>query len=503
MLRDDFQLRFSEYASLYDMVIPADDIHRLIKENVDFSFVRDALRKNYSLEMGRDAVDPVVLFKLLFLKIMHRLSDKQVVRRAMTDMSFKYFLGLNPEDAVVDSSLLSKFRRQRLKDADLLDLLLSRSVALAISKGIVSKENDLIVDSTHTLAHFRAHSVESYLRGLRNSLLKCCRPVAGDDFVSQLPSEPGKDAGVEEWVSHCRALVSALVSGGYSGHPAIGGRLSLLEEAVEDIEEFGRTYVSEDGDARMGSKGEGKGFFGYKTHIGITKEGVIAAATVTSGEVSDGDQLVGLNVQAAGRGLNIRHDIGDAAYASAENIEALDTGRPEGERVRIVAPVNPVITKGANRDAQTGFHYNKDADTYICPAGEHAFKKKYERCQKKKRDKRGKVVRKFKNARMVYFFDVTKCARCPLRERCYKGTKTKTYKVTILSDAHREQTEYEKTREFKQLMRHRYKIEATNANLKQNTGMDKAISSGLESMTIQAAVSMFVVNVKKIMKYEG
>ena len=188
---------------------------------------------------------------------------------------------------------------------------------------------------------------------------------------------------------------------------------------------------------------------------------------------------------------------------SAENIEALDTGRPEGERVRIVAPVNPVITKGANRDAQTGFHYNKDADTYICPAGEHAFKKKYERCQKKKRDKRGKVVRKFKNARMVYFFDVTKCARCPLRERCYKGTKTKTYKVTILSDAHREQTEYEKTREFKQLMRHRYKIEATNANLKQNTGMDKAISSGLESMTIQAAVSMFVVNVKKIMKYEG
>lgn len=503
MLRDVQQLRFSEYANLYDLIIPSDDILRRIKENVDFTFVRETLRQKYSREMGRDAVDPVVLFKMLFLKMMFKVSDRQLVRRTTTDMSFKYFLDLNPEDAVVDHSMLSKFRRLRLKDTDLLDLLLSKSVSMAISKGVISRENDLIVDATHTVSHFRAHSLESYLRDLRRSLLKCCLPVAGEGFVAQLPKEPGKDADAEEWASHCRALVSAIASGGYSGHPAIEDRLSLLEEALEDIEELGRTYMSEDKDAKKGSKGKGKGFFGYKTHIGITKEGIIAAATVTSGEVSDGGQLEELNSQAAKRGLAIKHDIGDAAYASAENIEALDTGKPEEERVRIVAPVNPIITQGQNRDEKTGFHYNKDADTYVCPAGELAYKKTYEKCKEKKRDENGRVVRKFKNARMVYYFDVDKCSKCPLREGCYKGKKTKTYMVTILSDAHREQTEYEKTEEFRQLMRHRYKIEATNANLKQNTGMDKTISSGLRSMTIQAAMSMFVVNIKKIVKYEG
>lgn len=503
MLRDIPQLRFSEYADLYDMIIPSDDILRRIKENVDFTFVRETLRNKYSREMGRDAVDPVVLFKLLFLKIMFKLSDRQLVRRAATDMSFKYFLGLNPEDAVVDHSMLSKFRRLRLKDTDLLDLLLSKSVSMAISKGVISRENDLIVDATHTVSHFRAHSVESYLRDLCRSLLKSCRPLAGDDFVSHLPKEPGRDAGVEDWTSHCRALVSAIATGGYSGHPAIVDRLSLLEEALEDIEELGLTYVSEDGDARLGSKGKGKGFFGYKSHIGITKEGIIAAATVTSGEVSDGSQLVELNTQAAERGLVIKHDIGDAAYASAENIEALDTGRPEEERVRIVAPVNPVITQGLNRDDKTGFHYNKDADTYVCPAGELAYKKSHKGASKKIRDNDGKVVRKFKNARMVYFFDVSKCKKCPLREGCYRGKKTKRYMVTILSEAHKEQTEYEKTEEYRQLMRHRYKVEGTNANLKQNTGMDRTISSGLDSMTIQAAMSMFVVNIKKIVKKEG
>ena len=503
MLRDFQQLRLSEYASLYDLIIPSDDILRRIKENVDFTFVRETLCSKYSREMGRDAVDPVVLFKMLFLKMMFKLSDRQLVRRAATDMSFKYFLGLNPEDSVVDHSMLSKFRRQRLADTDLLDLLLSKSVSMAISKGVISRENDLIVDATHTESHFRARSIESYLRDLCKSLLKSIIAVAGEDFASRLPKEPGREAGGEEWTSHCRALVTAIARGGYSGHPAIEDRLSLLEEALEDIAELGMAYMSKDGDARKGSKGNGKGFFGYKTHIGITKEGIIAAASVTSGEVSDGTQLAELNSQAARRGLDIKHDICDAAYASAENIEALDTGRPEEERVRIVAPVNPVITQGLNRDGKTGFHYNKDADTYVCPAGELAYKKTYQKPQEKKRDGNGKVVRKFKNARMVYSFDVDKCSKCPLREGCYKGTKTKTYMVTILSDAHREQIEYEKTEEFRQHMRHRYKIEGTNANLKQNTGMDETISSGLESMTIQAAVSMFVVNIKKIVKYEG
>lgn len=43
------------------------------------------------------------------------LSDVDVVERSKYDMSFKYFLDMSPEDEVINSSSLTKFRKLRLK----------------------------------------------------------------------------------------------------------------------------------------------------------------------------------------------------------------------------------------------------------------------------------------------------------------------------------------------------------------------------------------------------
>ena len=125
MLGDYRQTRLSEYSRIYDILIPRDHIFRRMNEEIDFSFVRKELEKKYSAGMGRSAEDPVRMFKYLMLKAIHPASDEDLVKRAYTDMSYKFFLGLNPEDDVIDPSLLSKFRRQRLQDVDLLSLLIS------------------------------------------------------------------------------------------------------------------------------------------------------------------------------------------------------------------------------------------------------------------------------------------------------------------------------------------------------------------------------------------
>ncbi|TCI25608.1 transposase, partial [Exiguobacterium sp. SH5S4] len=70
----------SPYAALYDLLIPADDELRLIHDLVSFDFVR----------------------------------------RARTDLTYKYFLDLAPEDGVINPSSLTKFRRQRMDDDKLL-----------------------------------------------------------------------------------------------------------------------------------------------------------------------------------------------------------------------------------------------------------------------------------------------------------------------------------------------------------------------------------------------
>ena len=92
---------------------------------VDFSFIYDELLANYCLDNGRNTVPPIRMFKYLLLKYLYNLSDNGVVERSRYDMSFKYFLDMAPEDEVINPSSLTKFRKLRLKDMNLLDMLIA------------------------------------------------------------------------------------------------------------------------------------------------------------------------------------------------------------------------------------------------------------------------------------------------------------------------------------------------------------------------------------------
>lgn len=56
----------------------------------------------------------------------------------------------------------------------------------------------------------------------------------------------------------------------------------MLKETISDAETRG--VISKDEDARTGHKTAHSSFFGYKTHMAMSDERIITAATVTSGE---------------------------------------------------------------------------------------------------------------------------------------------------------------------------------------------------------------------------
>ena len=151
MLLQQQKIQLSAYSDLYDLVIPKDNLLRKINELIDFSFIYDELVGKYCLNNGRTAESPVRMFKYLLLKTIYAISDVDVVERSRFDMSFKYFLEMAPEDGVINPSSLTKFRKLRLKDTDLLNLLIGKTVAIAIEKGIVNSKS-IIVDATHTLS---------------------------------------------------------------------------------------------------------------------------------------------------------------------------------------------------------------------------------------------------------------------------------------------------------------------------------------------------------------
>lgn len=183
--------------------------------------------------------------------------------------------------------------------------------------------------------------------------------------------------------------------------------------------------------------------------------------------------------------MEIDSIVADKAYSSKENLKMA-----KENNMRLSARLSSVID--GNRTNKLPFEYNKDADLYVCPAGHLA---KWKEMNNRKNDKR------HRNSSITYYFDVDKCKVCPLREGCYKeGAKTKTYAITIKSDEQLEQIEYQKTEEFINLQRKRYKIEAKNSELKNVLGYDRALSYGLSCMEMQGALTIFAANVKRIIK---
>lgn len=62
--------------------------------------------------------------------------------------------------------------------------------------------------------------------------------------------------------------------------------------------------------------------------------------------------------------------------------------------------------------------------------------------------------------------------------------------------------EYMETEAFKELYKERYKIEAKNSELKKSYGYDTAKACGLLGITIQGASTIFLANIKRILKLE-
>jgi len=156
---------------LYNLIVPVDNMLRKINDLIDFSFVYDEVKDNYCHDNGRNALDPIRMFKYLFLKSIHDLSDVDLVERSKYDMSFKYFLHMAPEEEVIDPSSLTKFRKKRLKNINLLDLLINKTVELAIEKDII-KSNSIIVDATHSKARYNQMSPKEVLMDRSKKLRK-------------------------------------------------------------------------------------------------------------------------------------------------------------------------------------------------------------------------------------------------------------------------------------------------------------------------------------------
>lgn len=423
-------------------LVPSDHLLRKIDAAVDFTFIRDRVSHLYSPDNGRPALDPVVLFKMLFIGYLFGVrSERQLMREIEVNVAYRWFLGLRLTDKVADASTLSQNRRRRFSDSTIYQDIFDEIVLRAVRGGMVDGTT-LYTDSTHLKANANKNKFDLAMAAKSRA-----------DYLNAL------DAAIDE-------------------DRAAHGKKPLKVKPYEpDVKE---TKVSRtDPDAGyMVRDGKPKGFF-YLDHRTVDrKHAIITDSFVTPGNVHDSIPYLGrLDRQRDRFGLDIRTVGLDAGYFTAGICKGLEDRKIEG----VIGYSRPTHRDGFLR--KRDFTYDRQSNGYLCPNGQFL-----------------PYATTNRDGYREYKSDPAKCRACPLLASCTSSSNT-TKVVTrhVWQDAKDHVNANRLTDWGKRLYaRRKETVERSFADAKQLHGHRYARMRGLAKVTEQCLLAAACQNMKKI-----
>lgn len=476
--------QLSLYSILYDK-IPNDHVLKNIGKAVDFRFINIMLATSYSKHFGRPAKEPEMMAKLLILQYLYNLSDVKVIEESALNLAYMWFIGINPEEDLPDASLLAKFRKQRLKDTSIDDII-KEVVRQCIENGII-KGTGLSIDATHTSANTIKKVPERIMKHLAKNMLKSIEKELGqipEKINTNIPDykviEDHKEAKetMKNYLENMMQEVQNTVD--ISIMPQTEQAITEVNEILSDekfiLQKGIRSLI--DKDARVGYKSKTDSFYGYKVEFAmISEERIITAIEASDGAYVDGNNFEDLYNRTKESGFNIKEVYGDKAYFRKPILDIL-----EEDKVEAIIPVSSSVYK----IDEAKFNYNKDSDQWFCEMGNCTVKKVYQKTKKT-------------NDIFRYTFDKTICQCCAKLVECAgKRRRVRVFKVGVNAAQYYEYSQLAKTEEFKEKYKKRASHEWKNGELKRFHGLDRARGYGLKSMGMQAKLTALAVNLKRI-----
>lgn len=194
-----------EFVSI-EQLVPGDHLLRTIDKVIDFEFIRDKVRGLYCTDNGRPAIDPVVLFKMLFIGYLFGIrSERALVRDIEVNVAYRWFLGLGLTEKVPDASTLSQNRRRRFSGSAIYQEIFDGIVEQAIGHKMVGGRV-LYSDSTHlkASANKQKFTRKAVAKSTRRYLAELERDVNADRLAhgkAPLPPKPPRAEVKEARVS--------------------------------------------------------------------------------------------------------------------------------------------------------------------------------------------------------------------------------------------------------------------------------------------------------------
>lgn len=423
-------------------LVPQDHLLRRIERVIDFSFIRDRVAGLYCADNGRPALDPVTMFKALFVGYLFGVrSERRLVREIEVNVAYRWFLGLRLTERVFDASTLSQNRRRRYADTSVAQDIFDAIVLQAIAHGLVDGAV-LYTDSTHLKASANRN---------RHDTLVVAKSRA--DYWDDL------DAAIDaERAAH--------------GQPPLPPKEREPEERPTKVS---RT----DPDAGyMVREGKPRGFF-YLDHRTVDgRLGVVTDTFATPATVGDSIVYLGrLDRQRQRFGFEpgaVGLDAGYATTAIARGLEARSIlgvtgyGRP--------TPPKP------GRLGPKAFVWEPESDGYRCPEGQLLT-----------------YATTARTGLRHYTSDPAVCRTCPLLASCTGSARGRTLTRHVWQDA-RDRTDARRHEPWgKAVYRRRQEtVERSFADAKELHGHRYARFRGLVRVSCQCLLAATAQNMKKI-----
>ena len=478
--------------------------HRIVRDE-DFA-------ECYSQRMGRPAIRPSLLAKMMLLQHRTGASDEQAMEAVAWDLRWKVALDLPVDHQGWHPTSLTRFRARLLlhgKEA----LALENTLRLAEEIGLLEGAAEQIIDSTPMLGAAATQDTVRLVRHGVRRLLDAVRAVDveaagrlddGLEFDYQRPGDKPDCRWREKAVRERmltrvaqdaeRALQAIENASDLLGDERVGEAHKLLRELIGqdfDIDDdgiprlhrgtaAGRIISIVDTEMRHGRKSQHQRFDGYKLSATATNTDapLITAVDVAPGSEQDGPQAKHLiDAQPAGRRPG--RLLGDTAYGIGPVRAELAE-----RKVDVLAPVPQAPVKDG-RLGKRDFDIDLAAGTVTCPAGKTA------------------QIRTEPSGARRASFAKTICSGCPLRDRCVAPARGDR-QVLIAPDeelliAARQALDDSATAEH--LRRTRPRIERLLGLLAIRYGARKSRYFGRAKARLQAAWAAALVNLNPIARH--
>ena len=508
---------------------------------------------------GRPSLPPSLVVLTMLLQYHDDCSDAEAEMRVRFDLRWKHALGLALEDTGFDATVLCHFRR-KLLEHQMERVLFNRLVNAAREAGLLTKDAEQVVDSSHILGAAGVRDTYTLIRGGIKKLLRALgyqgqraarvpeRLAAYLDPAA--PPKPDIDwADAEERLAALRTLVvdartALALADPCRDDAAVREAAALLTKIVADDVQEGpppeakgpgrpRKGASESvapGDAaprstsetaevrlrqgvasdrilsvvdpqmRWGHKSSQQRWAGYKLHVaeGLASELITDVGVRAASEHDAVPVVAHVARQEEAVGLHPTAVLTDGAFGTA------DVRADLGERgIEVVAKLRPLTDqKHIGKDAFViDLAANDGQGSVTCPAGVTTTDRRLAR------DKWDRPVPLFRFPREV-------CAACALRDRCLGGPVGRVahpvrqppgrqvqlhYHEAVLQQARAAQRTPEQRRALRDRLRPRAKVERKIAELMRRHGLRQGRYLGLAKTELQAVLTATMVDAKRLL----